>query len=70
MKPQVLVHVFRRVRWSLEQLHPCGKMAHRLLVSRALPSGLPVRDGLRTQAGLGVVVRQQLGLGLDGVREP
>ena len=45
-------------------------MANRLLVRRALPSGLPVWDGLRTQAGLGVVVRQQLGLGLDGVREP
>jgi hypothetical protein len=74
MEPQVLVRAFRRIRQGLEHLHSFGEMTNRLLVRRALrralPGGQPVRDGLRTQAGLGVVVRQQLGLGLDGVREP
>ena len=73
MEPQVLLPAFRRIRQSLEHLHPYGEMANRLLVRRALrralPGGQPVRDGLRTQTGLGVMVRQQLGLGLADLGE-
>ena len=40
-----------------------------IALQRALPGGLPVGDGLRGQAGLCVVVCQQLGLRGNGFRE-
>jgi hypothetical protein len=57
-----------------EQRQAFREATHRFHVGRALdsalPRPLPVRDGLRHQACLGVVMRQQLWLGLDGLREP
>ena len=49
-------------------------MADRFMVRRALGGLLagsqPIVHGLVGEAGLGVVVRHQLGLGLDGLGEP
>ena len=38
-------------------------------LARSLPCLLPVGNGLRYEPRLGVVMRDQLGLGLDGLRK-
>ena len=54
-----------------EQLQPLREVRHRFEIGRALEGPLagplPVGECLRAQARLGVVVRHQLGLRLDGL---
>lgn len=45
------------------------RLCRRGASKRSLPGLLPIVDGLCSQAGLGAMVRQHLGFGLDGVRE-
>ena len=58
----------------LEQLQRLGEVADSLDIRRALAGALarplPIGDGLRAQARLGIVVRYQLGLRLGSLREP
>ena len=57
----------------LQHLQPLGEMAEGFHIGRALngvlASPLPVGHGLSAEARLGVVMRQQLGLGLGHLRK-
>ena len=68
MQGQGVLCMLKRLRQGREQLEPGGEVADGFQIGRALagalPRPLPVGDGLRTQACLSVVLRQQLGLRL------
>ena len=61
------------VRQYAEQLQAAGRLARGFAVGGAFQcssaSRLPIRDRLRVQAGLGVVVGEEFGLGLDCLRK-
>ena len=66
LQVQFLRDTLRGVRKCLEHLQPLGEVGNRLHVRRALngslPRLLPVRDRLRDQPRLGVMMCQQLRL--------
>ena len=70
---EFLLAALRRVRQGLEQLQPFGEVSDCFHMSRtparSLPCALPVGDGLRDKARLGVVMGQQFRLGLLSFRK-
>src|SRR5205823_5439437 len=66
LQRELLAGTLGGVRQRLEQLEPFRESADRLDMRRALNGALagplPIRDSLRVQAGLGVVMGQQLRL--------
>ena len=70
---QGLLGMLRRLWQGLEQLDPGGQVADGFQIGRAvagvLARPLPVGNGLLGAARLRVVMRQQLGLRLSGLRE-
>ena len=71
LQREFLLGALRSVRQGLEQLQPLGEVTDRFHIGRALagslPCLLPVGNGLLDEARLGVVMGQQLRLGLDGL---
>jgi len=68
---EFVLGAFGGVRQRLEDFEPSGQMPDRFQIGRALDGALarllPIRDGLRHQACLGIVMRQQLRLGLTAL---
>ena len=67
LQAQLVLGTLSRIRQGCEYFEPPGEMAQRFHMRRALDrtlaSLLPVYDRLRVEARLGIVVRQQFGLG-------
>jgi len=62
LEVQLLLRALRRIRQRLEQLQPPGQMPDRFHIGRALDGAparpLPMGDGLRYHASLGIVLGQ------------
>ena len=73
MQGQGVLGMLRRLWQRLEQLDPGGEVADGFQIGRAvtglLARPLPVANRLLVQPSLGVVLGDQLGLRLDGLRE-
>ena len=71
LQGQFLLGAFKSIRQGFEHLQPFAEVADRFRMCRALigtlASPLPVGHGGHCQTCLGVVMRYQLGLRLDGV---
>ena len=71
LQVQLLLGTLGGVWQGREQLQPLGEVRDRFHIGRALDGPLarplPVGNSLLAEARLGVVMRQQFGLGLDGL---
>jgi len=73
VQPEFVLDALGSVWQGLEYLQPPGEVSHRFHIGRALAGALPglqpIGKSLLSQTGLGVVMRYQLRLRLDGLGE-
>ena len=73
LQREFLLGALGRIRQSCEQFQSFREMTDRFHIGRTLHGALscllPVGNGLRDEASLGVVMGWQFGLGVDGLRK-